>query len=159
MSAPTPLAELLLAVPALNAPDQPFTYAVDGRRIIGTWDIVKATSLYPTEVTHLDKDYRLEIELDEDDHTFDLEDHASSTSARLGGSGAHVQKDFFKGTMKKKELSFEFGGVNKTDEGVSVAPVVYSFDTDRIKDPILGLLEQHGWKRRRGLLGRLFGRD
>ena len=71
MSTPTPLADLLAAVPSLNTPDQPFTYAVQGRHVVGTWDIVKATSLYPDEVTHLDKDYRLEVELDEDDHTFD----------------------------------------------------------------------------------------
>ena len=60
----TPIADLLAAVPSLNDPGQPFTYAVEGKHIVGTWDIVKATSLYPTEVTHVDKDYRLEVELD-----------------------------------------------------------------------------------------------
>ena len=59
----TPLAELLAAVPSLNAPAQPFTYAVQEGRIVGTWDIVKATSLYPDEITHIDRDYRLEVEL------------------------------------------------------------------------------------------------
>jgi hypothetical protein len=127
----TPLADLLAAVPLLNDPKQPFTYAVDGRKIVGTWDIVKATSLYPTEVTHVDKDYRLEVELDADEHSYDYEDH---------------ETEFFKGKTKKKEFSFEFGGINKTDEGVSVEPVVYSFDTDRIKDPLFSLLEQHGWE-------------
>ena len=71
----TPLADVLGAVPSLNRPDQPFTYSVDGRTIVGTWDIVKATSLYPTEITHVDKDYRLEVELDEDEHTYDYTDH------------------------------------------------------------------------------------
>ena len=72
MTTPTSLADLLAAVPSLNDPTQPFTYAVDGQKIVGTWDIVKATSLYPTEVTHIDKAYRLEVELDQDEHTYDL---------------------------------------------------------------------------------------
>lgn len=159
MTTPTSLADLLAAVPSLNDPQQPFTYATDGRRIVGTWDVVKATSLYPTEITHVDKDYRLEVELDGDDHTYDLEDHESQTSASLDGDGLHAEKQLFKGTMKKKEFSFELGGVNRTDEGVSVAPVVYSFDTDRIKEPLVAFLEQHGWERKKGFFGRLFGRD
>src|SRR4029078_5884321 len=68
----------------------------------------------------------------------------------------HLEKSFFKGKEKKKEFSFEFGGVNKTDEGVSVAPVVYSFDTDKIKDPLFTFLEQHGWERKKGFFRHLF---
>ena len=153
----TPLADLLAAVPSLNDPEQPFNYAVDGHKIVGTWDIVKATSLYPTEVTHVDKDYRLEVELDEDEHSYDYEDHESETQATLDDDGMHVEKEFFKGKETKKEFSFEFGGVNKTDdEGVSVDPVVYSFDTDKIKDPLFGFLEQHGWEKKKGFFKKLF---
>ncbi len=152
----TPLADLLDAVPTLNDPNQPFTYAVEGDRIVGSWDIVKATSLYPTEVTHVDKTYRLVVELDEDEHTYDYVDHESETRASAGGDGLHVEKEFFKGKTKKKEFSFEFGGVNKTDEGVSMNPVVYSFDSDKIKDPLFGLLEQHGWEKKKGFFKKLF---
>lgn len=152
----TPLAELLAAVPSLNRPEQPFTYSVEGTHIVGTWDIVKATSLYPSEVTHVDKDYRLEVELDEDDHTFDFEDEEHSTSASVDGSGARFEKELFKGKTTKKEFSFEFGGVNKTEDGIGVEPVVYSFDTDRIKDPLFAFLEQHGWERKKGFFRRLF---
>jgi hypothetical protein len=161
VTSPTPLPALLAAVPTLNSPDQPFTYAVEGKHIVGTWDIVRATSLYPTEVTHIDKDYRLEVELDEDDHTFDYEDEESETSATLDGDGARFEKEFFKGKSKKKEFSFEFGGVTAsskggTDEGVSMAPLAYSFDTDKIKDPLFAFLEQHGWERKKGFFRRLF---
>jgi hypothetical protein len=152
----TPLADLLAAVPSLNDANQPFTYAVDGTKIVGSWDIVKATSLYPTEVTHVDKDYRLEVELDEDEHSYDYEDHESESNVTLDGDGLHVEKELFKGKEKKKEFSFEFGGVNKTDEGVSMNPVVYSFDTDKIKDPLFGFLEQHGWKIKQGFFKKLF---
>jgi hypothetical protein len=152
----TPLAELLAAVPSLNDPDQPFTYAVDGQKIVGTWDIVKATSLYPTEVSHIDKDYKLEVELDEDEHSYHYEDDEAETHASLDGDGLHFEKELFKGKEKKKEFHFELGGVNKTDEGVSMNPVVYSFDTDRIKEPLFAFLEQHGWEKRKGFFRRLF---
>jgi hypothetical protein len=152
----TSLADLLAAVPSLNDPKQPFTYAVDGKKIVGTWDIVKATSLYPTEVTHIDKSYVLTVELDEDEHTYDYQDRESETTAGIDGDGVHMEKENFSGKSKKKEFSFEFGGVNKTDEGVSMNPVVYSFDTDKIKDPLFGLLEQHGWAKKKGFFKRLF---
>ncbi len=148
----TPLADLLAAVPSLNDP-QPAVHLRRRRasKIVGTWDIVKATSLYPTEVTHVDKDYRLEVELDEDEHTFDYEDHESETDAPARRRRAAPREGVLQRQGRRRRSSrFEFGGVNKTDEGVSVAPVVYSFDTDKIKDPLFGFLEQHGWERRRG---------
>ena len=152
----TSLADLLAAVPSLNDQSQPFSYAVEGTKIVGTWDLVKATSLYPTEVTHVDKSYRVEVELDEDEHTYDYEDQESETTAGLGGGGLHAEKNVFRGKTKKKEFSFEFGGVNKTEDGVSMAPVVYTFDTDKIKDPLFGFLEQHGWQKKKGFFKKLF---
>jgi hypothetical protein len=152
----TPLADLLAAVPSLNDPKLPFTYAVDGTKIVGTWDIVKATSLYPTEITHIDRDYRLEVELDEDEHSYDYEDRESETRGSVDGDGLHLEKELFKGKEKKKEFSFEFGGVNKTKDGISVNPVIYSFDTDKIKDPLFGFLQQHGWEKKKGFFKRLF---
>jgi hypothetical protein len=152
----TPLADLLAAVPSLNTADQPFTYAVEGNKIVGTWDIVKATSLYPTEITHVDKDYRLEVELDEDEHSFDYEDHEHESHVTLDGGGLHTEKELFRGKEKKKEFSFELGGVNKEDDTVSMAPVVYSFDTDKIKEPLLGFLQQQGWEKKKGFFRKLF---
>ena len=148
--------ELLAAVPSLNAADRPFTFAVEGERIVGRWDIVRATSLYPDEVRHVDEDYRIEVTLDEEHHTYDYTDHESSTSGSIDGGGLHGEKQFFSGKVKKKEFSFEFGGVNKTDEGVSLDPVAYSFDTDRIKEPLFAFLAEHGWAKKKGFFGRLF---
>lgn len=153
----TPKRELLAAVPSLNDPAEPFSYAVDGDRIVGTWDIVKATSLYPTAVEHVDKDYAITVELDEDRSTYDFEERRTTTTASLDGGGFGARKEFFRGRTTSKEFSFTFGGVNKTEDGIGVEPVVYSFDTGRIKEPLFGFLEQHGWEKK-GLLGRLFGR-
>ena len=154
----TPLRDLLAAVPTLNDPAQPFTYEVDGDKIVGRWDIVKATSLYPTEVTHIDKKYKIVVELDEDEGTFDFNEKKSESHGKLDGGGLSFGKEGFSGKSSSKEFSFEFGGVNKTDEGVSLDPVTYSFETSRIKEPLFTFLESHGWARKRGFLSRLFNR-
>lgn len=154
----TPSADLYAAVPSLDRDDQPFTYAVEGDRIVGTWDIVKATTLYPTEVEHVDKDYRIIVELDEEKGTFDFTERSSETRAHADGGGVGGSKEVLIGKQSRKELSFSFGGVTKDEDGVSAAPLVYSFETSRIKEPLFTFLEQHGWERRKGLLGRLLGR-
>jgi hypothetical protein len=154
----TPLRDLLAAVPTINDPAQPFSFEVDGDKIVGRWDIVKATSLYPTEVTHVDKKYKIVVELDEDEHTYDFNEKHASTSAKADGGGLSFSKEGFSGKSSSKEFSFEFGGINKTEEGVSMNPVVYSFETSRIKEPLFTFLETHGWSRKKGFFGRLFNR-
>ncbi|MEO6606429.1 MAG: hypothetical protein ABIN55_12500 [Aeromicrobium sp.] len=154
----TPLDQLLAAVPALNDPKEPFGYAADGDSIVGSWDIVKATTLYPTELEAIDKKYRITVTFDQEKGTYDFNEVKTSSEASASAGGAGFQKDFFSGKSTSKEFSFSFGGVSKTDEGVSAAPVVYSFSTSRIKDPLFGFLEQHGWKRTKGFLGGLFNR-
>lgn len=154
----TPLSELLAAVPTLNDPGEPFTYTAQGDTVVGTWDIVRATSLYPDRLEHLDKDYSITVEFDEEKATYDFTERYSTTSGDVDGGGASLSKSTFKGKSSKKEFGFQFGGVNKTDEGISVNPVAYSFETSRIKEPLFAFLEQHGWKRKKGLFGGLFGR-
>jgi hypothetical protein len=155
----TPLPDLLAAVPTLNDPNEPFSYTVEGDRIVGTWDIVKATSLYPTEIEHVDKKYAITVELDEEKSTFDFHEKKTATSGSADADGGFSARlEGFSGKSSSKEFSFTFGGVNKTDEGVSMDPVVYSFETSRIKEPLFTFLQQHGWKRKKGFLGGLFGR-
>ena len=154
----TPLPELLAAVPSLDNPAEPFTYTAEGDTIVGRWDIVRATSLYPDRLEHLDKDYSITVEFDQEKQTFDFTERHSQTSGEVDGGGASMSKSTFIGKSSKKEFSFSFGGVNKTDDGVSLDPVAYSFETSRIKEPLFAFLEQHGWKRKKGLLGGLFGR-
>ncbi|MEJ7635854.1 hypothetical protein [Aeromicrobium sp.] len=154
----TPVPELLAAVPALNSPDEPFTYVVIGDTIVGSWDIVRATTLYPTEITSIDKDYSITVTLDPAKETFDFNEVYNASAGSAGSGGGRFQKEFFSGKSTRKSFSFELGGVSKTDDGISVGPVTYSFSTSRIKEPLFTLLEQHGWSRKKGLLSGLFNR-
>jgi hypothetical protein len=160
----TAIPELLAAVPSINDPQEPFVFAVEGDRIVGRWDIVRATTLYPAalEVQHVDEDYRLTVELDPDEGTYDFTENRTSTtgSADIDGDTLKLggQKRFFSGKSTSKQFTFSFGGITKKDDEISVAPLVYSFETSRIKEPLFDFLEQHGWKRKKGFLNSLFSR-
>lgn len=152
------LADTLAAVPSLNSPDEPFSYAVESDTVVGSWDIVKATTLYPTELTSIDEDYRITVTFDVVKGAFDFTEVDTATSGSVDGHGASFERSFFSGKSTRKEFSFEIGGISKTDEGVSTDPVTYSFSTKRIKEPLFTLLEQHGWHRKKGFLSGLFNR-
>lgn len=160
----TPLPELFSALPALNDPKEPFTYTVKGNTIVGTWDIVKATSLYPLakEIESIDKDYRITVTFDVDSGTFDFNEHHTSTTGSVGVDGGKVsgkfEKQLFSGKSSGKSFSWELGGVRKTDDGITVAPLTFSFETSRIKEPLFTFLQQHGWSRKKGFLSKLFNR-
>ena len=154
----TPLAELLAAAPSLNDPKEPFTYAVHGDTIVGSWDIVRATTLYPTELESIDKDYEIVVTLDPAKSTFEFNERKTSSGGSISKGGASFSKDSFSGKSSSKEFSFSMGGVSKTDDGISIKPVAYTFSTSRIKEPLFMFLEQHGWHRKKGLLSRLFNR-
>lgn len=148
----TPLPDLLAQVPALNDPAQPFTFEVNGNSIVGKWDIVRAKSLYPDEFKTIDKKYSITVDLDAKKGTYKYKDREKSTNTSLTSGGLSFGTSGFSGKTNKKEFSFEFGGINKTDEGVS--PVLaWSFDTSRIKTPLFDFLKKNGWTQKKGLFG------
>ena len=148
----TPLKELLALVPSLNDPAQPFTFEVKGDSLVGKWDIVRAKSLYPKEFKTIDKKYSITVDFDEKKGTYKYKDREKSSGMTVNGGGLSFGTSGFSGKTSKKEFSFELGGANITDEGIS--PVLaWSFDTSRIKTPLFAFLEQHGWKHKKGLFG------
>lgn len=148
----TPLAQLLAQVPTLNDPKQPFTFEVKGTEIVGTWDIVRAKTLYPKEFTSIDKKYSITVTFDEKKGTYKYKDREKSSNASFGTGGFSVGTSGFSGKTSKKEFSFELGGLSKTDDGVT--PVLaWSFDTSRIKTPLFAFLAANGWKEKKGLFG------
>ena len=148
----TPLKDLLAQVPTLNDPAQPFTFEVDGDSIVGKWDIVRAKSLYPKEFKTIDKKYSITVDLDEKKGTYKYKDREKSSGMSVTSGGLSFGTSGFSGKTSKKEFSFELGGINKTDEGIS--PVLaWSFDTSRIKTPLFAFLEANGWTHKKGLFG------
>lgn len=175
---PTPLTQLLPQIVTLNVDSEPFAYYATGNQIIGWWDIAKVTTLYPTEVDHVDESYRLAVTLDERNGSYKYVDHSykAETRAGFGDGGSFDGLDGFDddddagtftfgktyswsfGHQRRKEWHYEWGGLNRSqtpdgDSGWGLQPVVYSFDTDRIKTPLFNWLQSHGWQQRSGFFG------
>lgn len=151
-----PLKELLALALTLNDPKQPFTYTVKGNSIIGKWDIVSAKSLYPKEYKSVDKKFQITVELDEKKGTWKPKEKTTDSGASFGDGKIKLGGSVggFSGKSMNKGASFEFGGVNKKKgEDATLAPLVYSWDTAKIKKPLFDLLEANGWKRKKGLFG------
>lgn len=157
---------MLPQIVTLNVPDQPFSYYAQGNQLIGWWDIAKVGSLYPTQATHADESYRLTVTLNERNGTFDYNEFRKSSEwkaeftddgFKLGG-----EMEWHSGNRIEKSWTFQLGGINRASTGgseseVGIDPVLYSFETSRIKDPLFGWLQSHGWQHK-GLLGKLFAR-
>ena len=152
----TPLKELLALVPSLNDPAQPFSYSVKGSSIIASWNIVSAKSLYPKEFKAIDKKFKVVIDFDEKKGTWKPKEKSRESSASIGGGGISLgtSSSSFSGKSMNKGASFEFGGISKKKgEDATIAPLVYTWDTAKIKKPLFDFLEENGWKRKKGLFG------
>jgi hypothetical protein len=148
----TPLSDLLAQVPSLNDPAQPFLYAVKGKTIVGSWDIVKAKSLYPKEFKTIDKKFSVTVDFDEKKGTWKSKDRAKNSGMSVGAGGVSFGSSGFSGKESEKSFGFELGGINKTKDGIS--PVLaWSFDTSKIKQPLFDFLEKNGWTKHKGLFG------
>ena len=158
---PTPLPQVFAEVPTLNDPNEPFTFAVVGTTITGSWDIVHAKYLELSGAGTIDKDYVIVVDFDEDKGTYDFEEskHEAESSVKVddGKISFGGEKKFFKGKSIGKEMHFEAGGIyKKATEGLSPA-LTYEWETKRIKEPLFAFLERHGWERKKGFLAGLFG--
>lgn len=154
MTNPTPLAELLAKVPALNNPNEPITYEVDGDKLVAKWDIVRAKSLYPTEFTTIDKKFSVTVDfVDEKKGLYKTKDREKSSGATVGVTGISFGTNSFAGKKSGKEFSFELGGVHQKDGEGPSGVLAWSFDTARIKEPLFAFLAENGWTKKKGLFG------
>jgi hypothetical protein len=158
---PTPLPELLAGIDALNRPESPFVFRADGERIVGSWDIAHVEYVALLGAGRIDDAYSITVTFDPDAGTYDL-DETQTTSGVSGGFSTggsfHIggSASTFRGRQTRRTRSFVAGTRVRTPEGEG-ASASWSFDTDRITQPLLGYLESHGWQKKKGFFGRLFG--
>lgn len=161
---PRPLAETLARAAAeLNRPGQPFRYTCDGDRIVGTWDIADVSYAGLVSGGTIDKDYEITVRLDEGAGTYTVSERKSDaeTEGGLRGDGSigfSGRKEVFRG----RSIGKQWGGgaaLRATSHGETGSTWSYSFETSRIKQPLLDLLAADGWEpARKGFLARLFSR-
>ncbi|MFV0451878.1 MAG: hypothetical protein ACK5LS_06490 [Propioniciclava sp.] len=149
-----PWPDVLARLDSLNDPQAPFSYAVDGDAIVGTWDIAKIRMLGLTVASH-DDSYRIVIR-PEETGVYDWKEHRHTTRSSVGSSGGSLSSRRFSG--KSKSISFGFrAGAAGTSKGEPANTAGWSFSDDEIKRPVMDYLASMGWNRKKGLLNRLFG--
>ncbi|WP_108719407.1 hypothetical protein [Miniimonas sp. S16] len=152
----TPWQQVLEQVPTLNDPQAPFSYSVtpDGV-IVGFWDVAKIQMLGLTGASSFDKEFRIDVR-PTGDGEIDYTETGTESSGSIGATGGSFSKSTFKGKSSQKSFGFQ-AGIGGSSHGEATNAAGWSFDTDAIKKPLLGFLEQHGWKQKKGFFGRLFG--
>ena len=144
----------------LNPPDQPFSYACDGNRVIGTWDIADVTYQGLLSAGTIDKDYELTVTLDEEDGTYTFTERKSESESDVRFTGGKIEFGGSKQVFKGKSIGKQWGGgaaLRATSHGETGHTWSYEFETARIKEPLLVLLHDLGWRpARKGFFARLF---
>jgi hypothetical protein len=150
--------QTLPQVTAFNTEEYPFSYAVQGSIIIGTWDITNSRWFAPLGVTDIFQKYSLTISFDEQKGTFSVHETKAESKKQLGigldGVSFSMGSDAFSGKMNQKSLFIGVGGEKDGSNGTGVNTI--AFNTKRIKQPLFTLLEGLGWKQKKGFLGGLF---
>jgi len=152
----TPWQQVLEQIPSLNQPQAPFSYSVtpDGV-IVGFWDVAKIQMLGLAGASTFDKEYRIDVR-PTGDGEIDWDETHTEAAGSVGTAGGSFEKSVFTGKSTQKSFGFHTG-LGGTSHGEPTNVASWSFDTEEIKKPLLDLLEQHGWKKKGGFFGRIFG--
>jgi hypothetical protein len=146
----TPLADLLTKVPSLNDEKEPFTYAPVGDTIVGTWNVVSATSVDVGGVEAFDRKYSITVTFDEKDHKYKYVDTDWKREGGIGTDGTVSGSiSGFKGKEVEKSGEIEidlFGLIRNRLTKKNSQILVVTFNTKRIKAPLFDFLKQNGWK-------------
>ncbi|QNE48120.1 hypothetical protein F1C58_15255 [Glaciihabitans sp. INWT7] len=88
----TSLTILLRLVAALNDPEEPYRFEVQGETIVGTWDVRRAAVEDVPDLGTVDWDYRLSVRLDENKSTYEFTEHRGAgvvTATRAAPAPVH----------------------------------------------------------------------
>ena len=163
---PLSLEQIISAINQLNLPERPFSYSVQGNKIVAEWKYLDAIWAAPLAANNVEKTFKLVVTLDELTHTYTSQDTQTSKSSGFslltnGTISFGGEMGGFKGHKIGKEMGFGLGHAKQPQSSVSIGGMTYSysFDTSEIKKPLFELLEKSGWtKKKNGFLGGLFGR-
>lgn len=156
----TPVAELVARVEELNSPDSPFVYRAENDRIIGSWNVAHVRYIAVLGAGQIDEDYSVEVTFDPETSTYVLDERQSSSELKGGvtsdgGFRLSGGSSAFRGKQSRRTRGFVAGTHVSSADGTGTS-AGWSFDSGRIKQPLLEFLERNGWTKRRGFFGRLF---
>ncbi len=136
--------DLISQLLALNSPDKPFLIEVTGNQITASWNFVDAKWLKIFGEAGLKKGYKLTLFLNEADHSVRLQEETSEIQWSAGVPHLNYHLEKFKGDIL---FQMDKGVAYGVKPDLSLGQVYkYNFNPQEIKDPILNVVTQAGWK-------------
>lgn len=121
--------------------------------------IVDASGFGAETLDKLKKSYRGFLLLDEQSHEAryneEMEETSREANAGSGGMGLSTEKKVFRGKVLGSKEFGKSWGVKREGDEVSVGKIYdYSFDVNKVRDPVKKLVEESGWKFKQVMLKR-----
>lgn len=145
---PSSQADLVSQLLALNAPDQPFIVTASGNEVAAAWNIVDANWLEFFSKAGMKKNYKMVLTLDATRNTAKMVEYTSDVSWSAGTPSTAMSGNWTTGTV--------LVGVHK-GVGYGIKPdmslgqtYTYDFDVNRVKGPVVQVLQAAGWKTTKG---------
>ncbi|MCA1735478.1 MAG: hypothetical protein LC739_05000 [Actinobacteria bacterium] len=140
-------AELMERLLALGHEQVPFTVGVgEGADLEAQWKIVDAAWYEVFAKAGLEKVHKIHLRLDKSEHEVLALEESWEVSWRAGVPALTLSVEAFQGrTFGSKEFgrAYAFTGVNPLQFGEAYN---YRFDVSEMKDPIIEVVTQSGWK-------------
>ncbi|MGE5637424.1 MAG: hypothetical protein ACM3WQ_01850 [Chloroflexota bacterium] len=113
--------------------------------------IVDASGYGIAGIDELKKSYKAYLLLDEQAHEARYNEEMAETSKEAnissGGIGISGEKKFFRGKSLGSKQFGKSWGVKDNDNSSSIGKIYdYSFDVNKVRDPIKKLVQDSGWK-------------
>ncbi len=129
---------------ALNSPDQPFKISAAGNEVVATWNLVDAQWLELFSKAGMTKNYKMVLTLDATRSTAKMVEHTADVNWSIGIPITAMSTNWTTGTQL---VNMQKGVAYGIRPNMSVGQIYsYDFDVNRVKGPVLQVLQMAGWK-------------
>jgi|GEM_PF-1504964 len=141
---PSSITELTTQLLALNTPEKPFRVTVEGNVVTSSWNLVDAQWLQLFAKAGMRETYSLVLTLNESTQSAQAVENMGKVEWTAGLPVASLNVEKFKG---KVLFSLNKGYAAGIKSDLSVGEIYsYDFDVHKVKDPVMAVLQQAGWK-------------
>jgi hypothetical protein len=138
----------------LNTPENPFKVTVQNNKVTATWNLVDTKWIELFGKAGMKKTYQIEVTLDESKHQTSYNETTGEVDWQAGLPHISYSSSSFSGKTISFQKETAFGIKENLQPGQ-----LYSFDfnTERIKKPILDIIQQAGWTIKKSWLEKMLG--
>lgn len=140
--------ELREKILAINETDSPYLVEERRQKLVVTWNYVDAEWWNILSKSGMSKIYELHIKFDEENHTATFIDVHKSIQWRAGPTDVKIRGGFSRGIDLTYQREVGYGW---NEEGQFERVVDYEFRNSDLKNPLVNLFVENGWRVKFGL--------